>query len=42
MILADRMWKKLPTNHPAVVQQMSENDDVGTHFGSIEGRISNV
>ena len=26
LILADRMWKKLPTDHPAVYQKTAMND----------------
>jgi membrane protease YdiL (CAAX protease family) len=41
MIVADRMWKRLPSDHRAVIQ-MPEKDLIETHFKSIERKASDV
>jgi membrane protease YdiL (CAAX protease family) len=40
-IVSDRMWKKLPSDHPAVIQPI-EKEQIGTHFEYIERKISNT
>jgi membrane protease YdiL (CAAX protease family) len=41
MILIDRMWQKLPSDHPAVVQ-LPGKEPIGTNFESAERKVSNA
>jgi membrane protease YdiL (CAAX protease family) len=38
MVLIDRMWRKLPADHPAVVRSLSGNDRMGKHSVESEER----